>query len=106
MLRFLRLQILKVKPFPVPDRQLIFADQLAGELREIGLSEVTRDEFGYVTATLPSNQEKLVPVIGFISHMDYQSRLFRRKCQSATGSELPGTGFSAGCRTEYDFNSC
>ncbi len=56
--------------FPSTDRQLVFADQLAGELREIGLTEVTRDEFGYVTATLPSNQEKLVPVIGFISHMD------------------------------------
>jgi len=56
--------------FPSTDRQLDFADQLADELREIGLSEVTRDEFGYVTATLPSNQEKLVSVIGFISHMD------------------------------------
>lgn len=56
--------------FPSTNRQLIFADQLAGELREIGLAEVNRDEFGYVTATLPSNQEKLVPVIGFISHMD------------------------------------
>ena len=56
--------------FPSTDRQLDFADQLAGELREIGLSEVTRDEFGYVTATLPSNQEQLVPVIGFVSHMD------------------------------------
>ena len=56
--------------FPSTSRQLIFADQLASELREIGLAEVTRDEFGYVTATLPSNQEKIVPVIGFVSHMD------------------------------------
>ena len=56
--------------FPSTDRQLAFADQLASELREIGLSDVTRDEFGYVIATLPSNQEKMVPVIGFISHMD------------------------------------
>jgi len=56
--------------FPSAARQLIFADQLAGELREIGLAEVTRDEFGYVTATLPSNVDHPVPVIGFISHMD------------------------------------
>lgn len=56
--------------FPSTSRQLIFADQLAAELREIGLTEVTRDEFGYVTATLPANQEKSAPVIGFISHMD------------------------------------
>lgn len=56
--------------FPSTSRQLDFADQLASELCKIGLSEVTRDKFGYVTATLPSNQEKLAPVIGFISHMD------------------------------------
>jgi len=56
--------------FPSTNRQLAFADQLADELREIGLTEVIRDEYGYVTATLPSNQEKIVPVIGFISHMD------------------------------------
>ncbi len=56
--------------FPSTNRQLAFADQLAGELREIGLPEVTRDEFGYVTATLPPNLDHVVPVIGFISHMD------------------------------------
>jgi tripeptide aminopeptidase len=56
--------------FPSTQRQLIFADQLASELREIGLSDVTRDKFGYVTATLQANQDRLVPVIGFISHMD------------------------------------
>lgn len=58
------------KTFPSTARQLTFADQLAGELRQIGLAEVTRDEFGYVTATLPSNLDHPVPVIGFISHMD------------------------------------
>lgn len=58
------------KTFPSTDRQLAFADQLANELREIGLADVICDEFGYVTATLPSNQDQLVPVIGFISHMD------------------------------------
>ncbi|HCY43189.1 MAG TPA: peptidase T [Prolixibacteraceae bacterium] len=56
--------------FPSTGRQLAFADMLAGELREIGLTEVTRDEFGYVTATLPSNVDLQVPVIGFISHVD------------------------------------
>jgi tripeptide aminopeptidase len=56
--------------FPSTSRQLIFADQLAGELREIGMQDVDRDKFGYVTATLPSNQDKLAPVVGLISHMD------------------------------------
>ncbi|HZL10788.1 MAG TPA: peptidase T [Prolixibacteraceae bacterium] len=56
--------------FPSTNRQLNFADQLAGELREIGLHDVIRDQFGYVTATLPANQDHTVPVVGFVSHMD------------------------------------
>ena len=47
-----------------------FADQLASELRTIGLADVKRDVNGYVTATLPSNLDHPVPVIGFIAHMD------------------------------------
>lgn len=56
--------------YPSTSRQLEFADQLAKELIAIGLKDVTRDQFGYVTATLPSNTDHAVPVIGFISHMD------------------------------------
>lgn len=56
--------------FPSTARQLPFADQLAEELRNIGMAEVECDQFGYVTATLPANTDKQVPVIGFISHMD------------------------------------
>jgi tripeptide aminopeptidase len=56
--------------FPSTNRQLDFADMLAGELREIGLQDVIRDQFGYVTGTLPSNVDHPVPVFGFISHMD------------------------------------
>jgi tripeptide aminopeptidase len=56
--------------YPSTERQIPFADQLASELRSIGLTDVERDSYSYVTATLPSNTEKQVPVIGFISHMD------------------------------------
>jgi tripeptide aminopeptidase len=56
--------------YPSTERQLPFADRLADELRQMGLTEVERDQHGYVTATLPSNTGKAVPVIGFISHMD------------------------------------
>ena len=58
------------KTFPSTARQLPFADQLADELRAIGLTDVNRDENGYVMATLSSNLDRPVPVIGFISHMD------------------------------------
>ena len=56
--------------FPSTIRQLDFADLLANELRQIGLSDVSRNEFGYVIATLPSNLDHQGPVIGFIAHMD------------------------------------
>ena len=56
--------------FPSSSRQLLFADQLAEELRSIGLEEVVRDQYGYVTATLPSNVGHQAPVVAFISHMD------------------------------------
>lgn len=56
--------------YPSTIRQLGFADQLAQELKSIGMEEVMRDQHGYVTATLPSNLGHQAPVIGFISHMD------------------------------------
>ncbi|MFA5326966.1 MAG: peptidase T [Prolixibacteraceae bacterium] len=56
--------------FPSTSRQFEFANMLRSELIEIGLKEVQLDENGYVTATLPSNIDRQVPVIGFISHMD------------------------------------
>lgn len=46
------------------------ANILVTELKEIGMQEVTVDEFGYVMATLPSNTTKEVPVIGFLAHLD------------------------------------
>lgn len=56
--------------FPSTARQIDFADKLADELRDLGLQEVARNEFGYVTATLPANVDFQVPVIGFIAHVD------------------------------------
>ncbi|GAE19895.1 tripeptide aminopeptidase [Bacteroides pyogenes DSM 20611 = JCM 6294] len=49
---------------------MVFAEYLKAELEALGLEEITLDEHGYLFATLPSNVEKEVPVIGFISHMD------------------------------------
>lgn len=56
--------------YPSTGRQIPFADQLADELRAMGMTEVERDEYGYVTATLASNSNKQLPTIGFIAHMD------------------------------------
>ena len=56
--------------YPSTDRQMVFMKKLAAELMEIGCSEVELDEFGYVTATIPSNGIGDVPVVGFVAHVD------------------------------------
>lgn len=55
---------------PSTKGQLVLADILAKELKEIGLNDVTISEYGYVYATLEKNCNKNIPTIGFIAHMD------------------------------------
>lgn len=56
--------------YPSTAKQLNLARLLEKELRELGMSEVELDQYGYVTATLPANIEHDCPVVGFIAHMD------------------------------------
>lgn len=58
------------KTYPSTDRQLDFMRKLAQELKQIGLSDVEMDKYGYVTATIPANGVENCPVVGFISHVD------------------------------------
>ncbi|WJP98893.1 peptidase T [Geobacillus stearothermophilus] len=55
---------------PSTQGQWELARMLVEELKSIGMEDVTVDENGYVMATLPSNTDKNVPVIGFLAHMD------------------------------------
>jgi tripeptide aminopeptidase len=55
---------------PSTPGQLTLASMLVEELKQIGMEEVTIDDNGYVMASLPSNTEKDVPVIGFLAHVD------------------------------------
>ncbi|MEP5253447.1 peptidase T [Winogradskyella rapida] len=55
---------------PSTAKQWDLANKLVEELKAIGLSDVTIDDNAYIMATLPSNVEHDVPVIGFISHFD------------------------------------
>ena len=55
---------------PSTPKQLIFARYLKEELEREGFADVEMDDMGYIYATLPSNQKKKVPTIGFISHYD------------------------------------
>ncbi len=64
--------------FPSTEKQFVLAGMLAEELKTVGLTDISLDEKGYVMATLPSNTNNEVPVIGFLSHMD-------------TSPDMPGT---------------
>jgi len=55
---------------PSTPGQRVFAEALVKELQEIGLEDVTLDDKCYLMATLPSNTDKELPAIGFISHLD------------------------------------
>ncbi len=55
---------------PTSPGQWKLAEQLVEELGELGMEDISLDENGYIMATLPSNVDREVPVIGFIAHMD------------------------------------
>lgn len=55
---------------PSTKKQWDLANLLVDELKAMGMEDVSIDENAYVMATLPSNIDKNVPVIGFISHFD------------------------------------
>jgi len=55
---------------PSTKKQWNLANALVEELKEIGMEDVSIDENAYIMATLPSNIDREVPVIGFISHFD------------------------------------
>ena len=56
---------------PSTPGQMIFARHLEKELHELGLTEITLDDNGYLMATLPGNiTDRKVPTVGFIAHLD------------------------------------
>lgn len=55
---------------PSTPGQMTFARFLKAELEGMGLAEISLDENGYLMATLPSNCDEEIPVVGFIAHLD------------------------------------
>ncbi|MDU1891345.1 MAG: peptidase T [Dysgonomonas sp.] len=74
---------------PSTPGQMVLAKELEKELQQIGLTEISLDENGYVMATLPSNIDKNVPTIGFIAHID-------------TSPDLTGKGVNPRIVDNYD----
>lgn len=60
----------KSQTTPSTEKQWDLANKLVEELKTIGMQDVSIDENAYIMATLPSNVDYNVPVIGFVSHFD------------------------------------
>jgi len=56
--------------FPSSEKQKVLSQDLANDLKAMGIEDAHMDEWGYVMATLPSNTEKKVDPIAFIAHVD------------------------------------
>jgi tripeptide aminopeptidase len=67
--------------YPSTAGQLDLLRLLRDELEQVGLADVTMDEHGYVTGTLPATVEHEVPTIAWFAHVD-------------TAREVSGTGVS------------
>ena len=55
---------------PSTEKQWVLANKLVEELKAIGMQDVNIDDKAYITATLASNVDHEVPIIGFVSHFD------------------------------------
>jgi len=56
--------------FPSTQKQFNLANKLKDELTAMGLEDVAVTQWGYVLATLKTNQTKEVPTIALIAHLD------------------------------------
>lgn len=57
--------------FPSTKSQLDFGHTLMEEMKELGLTDVTQDEYGYVFGTIPSTvSDYKGKILGLIAHMD------------------------------------
>lgn len=57
--------------FPSTKSQLDFGHTLMKEMKELGLTDVTQDEYGYVFGTIPSTvPDYKGKILGLIAHMD------------------------------------
>ncbi len=56
--------------YPSTEKQKNLGQMLVEELNAMGASNVRMDDYGYVTAEIPSNTDHEVPALGLIAHMD------------------------------------
>ncbi|HAH57075.1 MAG: peptidase T [Lentimicrobiaceae bacterium] len=74
---------------PSTEKQLVLLRTLYHELIAMGLSDVSMDSNGYVMGTLPANNGKTGPAIGFVAHVD-------------TSPDMPGNDIKPRLVENYD----
>src|SRR5579872_2073981 len=79
----------KFDSYPSTPGQLVLLNDLAKELRAIGLEDASVDAYGYVMATIPATTKKATPAIGFVAHVD-------------TSPEMSGAGVRPIVHRQYD----
>ena len=70
-------------------KELDLSRLLVKELKEMGISDASMDNNGYVMASIPSNVGNQVPAVGFIAHVD-------------TSPDAPGCGIKPQIIENYD----
>jgi len=75
---------------PSTPGQMVLAEELKKELTDLGLTEITLDENGYVMATLPANTDKQIPTVGFVAHMDTSPDLTGKNVNPQTVKSYDG----------------
>lgn len=56
--------------FPSTEKQKNLASVLIAELKDMGVTQVEMDAFGYVIATIPANSASHKPILCFCAHLD------------------------------------
>jgi tripeptide aminopeptidase len=79
---------------PSSTGQIELARLILEDLAEIGCTEISLDRNGYIMASIPSNVNKVVPVIGFIAHLDTSpdfsgKNVNHRVIENYDGSDIP-----------------
>ncbi len=86
--------------YPSSPGQMELGKIVAEQLRQMGASDVTQDEFGIVMATIPSTVADEVPTIAFNAHFDTSPEttgdgVKPRVIDNYAGGDIPLTGDSA-----------
>ncbi len=88
--------------FPSTECQRTFAETIASEMREIGLSDVTVTDDSYVYAVLPSNSDDGPGSVCLISHLDTSEEVSGKDVRPSVTRNYSGGKIALGGGTVLD----